>query len=168
VPFYARIERGETLHTDEWMAIIFYRPQECVPENFNLLDFFDLAAFSCTPPTPDGFTIWAGEPWVSTPIQVELHGLGAVPVWFVAWPELEAAIPDDSLTMLELEDMESLLIGSASFYNETLHPTDGAVVPMINYVAHGMLADGRSFRLHATTVEVSVTSILVNMRIVFE
>jgi len=62
VPFYARIERGETLHTDEWMAIIFYRPQECVPENFNLLDFFDLAAFSCTPPTPDGFTIWAGEP----------------------------------------------------------------------------------------------------------
>ena len=151
MPFYACIERGEAFHTDEWAAIVFYRPSECVPDNFNLLDFYDFEnAFGCTPYTTDGFTIWAGEPWVSAPIQIQLHGLGAVPVWFVGWPEMQAAIADDILSMSELEAMPSLLTGSASFYNETLHPDGGAQVPMINYVAHGMLDDGRTFRVHAT------------------
>ena len=156
MPFYARIERGYVLHTDEWAAVIFYRPPECVPDDFDLLDFYDFEAFACAPPTTDGFSIWAGEPWVSGPIQLKLHGLGAVPVWFVAWPELEASIVDDSLTMLELELMQSLLIGSARFYSEALHPTGVARVGMINCVAFGMLEDGRSFEVHATSVDASI------------
>ena len=164
VPFYARIERGEIYHTDEWAAIVFYRPPECVPDDFDLLDFYDFSAFDCAPPTTDGFFIWSGEPWLSAPIQIHLHGLGAVPVWFVSWPELQDAIADDSLTMPELEGMPSLLTGSASFYKETLHPTGGAQIPMINFVAHGSLESGQSFKVHVTLVTVSVTHVQIAFR----
>ena len=164
IPYYARIGYEELYHNDEWAAIVFYRLPDCVPDDFNLLEFYDFAgAFGCEP-TTDGFLIWAGEPWVSAPIQMELHGLGDVPVWFMTWPDLQVAIADGSLTMPELEAIPSLLIGSASFYNETLHPA--AVVPMINYVAHGLLADGRSFQVHATWPEGAGAGL--NMSIVFE
>lgn len=163
LPFYARIEPNFVVHTDDWAAIVFYRPPRCVPDDFNLLELYDFDNFfKCNPPTTDGFIIWSGEPGLSNPIQIKLWGLGAVPVWFVAWPELEQALGDGSLTMPELRAMESLLIGSASFYTETLHP-DGVKVPMINYVAHGALDDGRSFQVHV----VFVTEGVMNVRIEF-
>ena len=63
VPFYARLVRGEIYHTDDWAAIVFYRPPTCIPANFNLLDFFDIpGAFECNPPTTDGFAIWEHGP----------------------------------------------------------------------------------------------------------
>lgn len=152
MPFYARIERGEILHTDEWAVIIFYRSPGCVPADFNILDFFDFGAFGCTPPTTDGLVIWEGEPWLTAPIQIKLHGLGAVPVWFVSWSELETAVGDDELTINELAELPSLLVGTADFYTETLHPTGGAKVPMINYVALGYLENGTPFNVHALLV----------------
>jgi hypothetical protein len=161
---YARIEHGYVVHTDEWAAIVFYRPTECVPNDFNLLDFYDENAFGCGPATTDGFFIWEGEPWFSAPVQIKLYGLGAVPVWFVAWSDLQAALADHELTMSELGAMGSRLVGTASFYSETLHPDGGAQVPMINQVARGMLDDGRSFQLRATFVTVGV----MNVRIAFE
>ena len=168
LPFYARIERGEILHTDEWAAIIFYRPTECVPDDFNLLDFYAFDAFSCAPPTTDGFIIWSGEPWISAPIQIKLYGLGAVPVWFVHWSEMEAAIGDDLLTMKELEEMSSLLIGNAQVYTEMLHPSTGEPdvmkPPMINYVANGVLTNGNSFYVHAVMVLGKVSNVRIDLR----
>jgi hypothetical protein len=154
LPAYARIERGFTIHTAEWAAIVFYRPTECVPDDFNLLDFFDLNALDCTPQTAEGFAIWSGEPYLTPPIQWHLHGLGAVPVWFVSWPELEAAMADDSLTIVELEGLPSLMTGSASFYSETLHPYDPSWTrnSMIEYEAHGLLMDGRSFKVNVVVI----------------
>jgi hypothetical protein len=163
LPCYARIGRGEIYHTDEWAAIVFYRPPEYVPGDFNLLDFYDFAAVG-KPTTTDGFIIWESEPWFSAPIQINLHGLGAVPVWFVRWPELQGAIADDMLTMSELGALESLLTGSASFYKETLHPDGGARVPMIEFVAYGTLEDGQSFKVHATLVTVGVTNVRIAFR----
>jgi hypothetical protein len=166
LPYYARIERWEEpYHNDEWAAIVFYRPPGCVPDSFDLLDFYDfpdgsdLGAFECTPPTTDGFIVWDGAPGESDPVQIKLHGLGDVPVWFVAWPELEDALGDEHLYMTELAGMPSLLTGSASFYNETLHPTGGMIV----YVAHGVLEDGRDFRLNVTLI-----SGVMKVRIDFE
>jgi hypothetical protein len=170
VPFYARLESEDTLHTDEWAPIVFYRPPECVPDDFNLLDFYDWpddlgpGAFGCTSPTTDGFMIWDGEPGLSPPIQIKLNGLGAVPVWFVAWPELQAAMEDGELTMADLEAMHSLMIGLASIYTETLHPTGVVKVPMINYVASGTLDDGRSFHVHALLVSGKVTNISIEFK----
>ena len=164
LPYYARIQGGEVFHDGEWAVIVFYRPTSCVPGSFNLLEFYDWNAFDCGPPTTDGFIIWYGEPGDTPPIQIKLRGLGAVPVWFVAWPELDAAMADGDLTMNELEAMSTLRTGSASFYTETLHPTGVVKVPMINYVAHGLLPDGISFKVHVTLVTGSHTDVRITFR----
>src|SRR5215207_201813 len=46
----------------EWAAIPFYRPPECVPFDFNLMDWYDgsLAALDC-PFLLEGFGVWAGD-----------------------------------------------------------------------------------------------------------
>ncbi len=147
VPFYARIERGGYLHNGRWVSIVFYREPSCVPDDFNMLDFFDYpdgvdnGAFDCQPPTTDNVSIWKNGPEVDpAPLRALFRGLGAVPVWFVKLDELEAAVADDVLTIGELEGMPSLLVGSARGYREILRPGQG-----IRYNANGTLDDGRTF-----------------------
>ena len=119
-PYYATIDRGFMPHTEEWAVVIFYRTPECVPADFNLLDFFD------PPPRPflcalqiEGHSNWRSvdDPF---PADIHLQGTGAVPLWFVRWPELQAAVADDKLTVAELSALPSLLIGSASFFNHSI------------------------------------------------
>ncbi len=159
IPAYARIAAGpvtggveEVFHTDEWAVIPFYRPPGCVPSGFNLLDFFDIpAVFGCQPQTVKTATIWRNGPGIdAAPILAKSKGLGAMPVWFASWPELEAAIADGVLTIVELESLSSLEKGTASFYTETLQPTQAAQVPLTVFVARGDLEDGRSFQAQAT------------------
>ena len=57
---------------------------------------------------------------------------------------------DGTLTIGELAGLPSLLVGSASFYSETIHPTQAAQVPFIVFVARGTLEDGRLFHVQAT------------------
>jgi hypothetical protein len=151
VPAYARIATGEIFHNDDWAVIPFYRPPTCVPSSFNLLAFFHVPnAFFCEPQTVQVATIWRNGPGIDdAPIMAKLRGLGDMPVWFVSWPELEAAIADGVLTIGELEDLPSL-IGTATFYNETLRPSQAAQVHGITIVARGVLEDSRSFHVQAT------------------
>lgn len=159
VPFYARITTlpnpDEIYQDDGWVAIVFYRPPACVRETFNLLDFFDApAAFSCGPPTTEGFSIRRdGEPPTVAPRQATFRGLGDVPVWFVASSELAAGVADGVLTIGELEGMSTLKTGSASFFHQTLHPHEGANQPMTQFVASGELADGQGFRIQAVMID---------------
>lgn len=154
LPFYARFESG-LIHTDgEWAAIAFYRPPTCVRSDFNMLDFFDGAAFGCnaTPePFLTGFGIFRDGPF-APPIQsrLELTPGQTMPVWFVRWSELDAAIVDGSLTIGELAALPSLLVGEATFYSETLHPLQSAKQTMTNIVAFGDLEDERTFTYLAT------------------
>ena len=169
VPFYARLERGGIHHTDDWAGIVFYRPPTCIPEDFNLLDFFDIPrVFDCNPPTTDGFAIWEHGPGIdAAPLLVELHGLGAVPVWFVRWPALQAAVADDTLTIGELVSLQPL-VGSATAYHETLRPSEAVKVSTIEFNARGWLVDGRSFQFVSTVVEAAPpNSGQVHTRIVF-
>jgi hypothetical protein len=164
LPYYARIERNEVLQDGEWAAIVFYRPPACVPDSFNLLNFYDFAAFDCTPPTTDGFIIWSGEPWESDPIQIRLYENPVVPVWFVEWVELKEAIRG-GLTMPELEALPSLRTGSATTYSETLHPSGAVKVPMINIVAEGNMDDnGQLFYVHALLVVDTVANVQITFR----
>src|SRR5262245_34239015 len=150
-PFYARIERG-LIHTDgEWAAVAFYRSPACVPADLNLLDLFDFDAFGCDSFVA-GFEIWKNGPWAGdqAPIHSRLNNIGPMPVWFVSWSELQTVITDDDLTIGELAALPSLLIGTATSFNETLHPFEAAQQTMISIAATGNLEDGRTFRYQAT------------------
>ncbi len=147
VPFYARIAPDLLIADGDLAMVYFYRPPECVPSDFNLLDFFDVpGAFFCGPPTTEGFRIWETGPFLDpAPYQVKLQGLGAVPVWFVDTDDYVAAISDGELTISELEALNPLM-GTASQFNEVLHPGEAANVPLLVARMKGHLDDGRPFR----------------------
>jgi hypothetical protein len=148
VPFYARIATGEIYHTDEWAAIVFYRPPSCVRPDFNLLDFYDVpAAFGCGPLLTGGHEIWVNGPGIDpAPKMTQLHGLGAVPVWFVSWPAFEQAVADGMLTIGELEGLQPRT-GVASRFQELLRPVEVKIYT-IEINATGTLDGGGNFRLH--------------------
>lgn len=161
VPFYARISGGEIINDGEWAVVVFYRPPACIPAEFNLLDFFDFpseagpGAFGCNPPTTDSIEFWQNGPGIDfAPVVGKFRGLGAVPVWFVRWSEMEAAIADDVLTIGELESLNTLRQGSAGYYREVLHPSESpAPGPgSINYTARGALEDETRFRVYVNLV----------------
>ena len=81
VPFYVRDVVGR-----EWTAWIFYRPQQCIPADFNLLAFFDPPrVFGCGPMTMDGFAVFENGPGIDpAPLLARAEGQGAVPIWFCA------------------------------------------------------------------------------------
>ena len=152
-PIYARVERPFVYHTDDWAAIVFYREPDCVPAGFNLLDLFDLGAFDC-PLTVSAFELWGNEPGIDVAPRHVVSSGGSVPVWFVPWPDLQAAIADDVLTISELDSLGPLK-GVAAF-QEVLNPfvlpgeTGGAKVTHLAITASGVLSDGRSFQYEYT------------------
>ncbi len=72
-------------------------------------------------------------------------------MWFVRWPELEAAVADDLLTIGELAALPSLTVGSASFFLESIrNDTRGQRGGNEAMVVAGVLSDGRSFFVQMT------------------
>lgn len=174
VPFYARIEPfpPHVVNDGEWAAIVFYRDPGCVPAEFNLLDFFDApAAFSC-PLTVEGFSLWIGEPFAGAPKIGKARGTGAVPVWFVPLSSFQAATQDGVLTIGELAGLEGLVLGTASKFNETLHPHPlppefgggGHKIPKLILTAHGQLEDGQSFSVLFTEVNDETRAVQITFR----
>ncbi len=85
-------------------------------------------------------------------MQSKLREAGAVPVWFVSWPVLQAAAADGVLTITELAGLPTLVKGHADQFDETLHPLQGARNGHLKMNAFGTLPDGRSFRVQVTAV----------------
>lgn len=131
IPLYARIgypagfPEGQIIETDGRVVIVFYREPTCVPDGFNLLDFFHF-------PGPDGPGAWGcpafhsgtlyiepDAPPTAFPKIIDLQGSG-VPVWAVDAGQLHAAAADGVLTMPELSDLDRVE-RSAGFYDEHLH-----------------------------------------------
>ena len=163
-PVYARIERPFLIHTDEWAAVLFYRDPACVPEDFNLLDMVDFnfpRVFGC-PLTIEGFEMRETPDTNGFPKLVFTRGTGAVPVWFVQWSELEAAMVDDVLTLGELRAMGSRQTGYANFFEETLDLSETGQTLRLVMVARGALLDGRSFQFHYTFTRDSVRQIKIS------
>ena len=144
-PYYALLSRGFVPNDGSWAGIVFLRSPLCVPADFNLLDWFNRwAAWDCE-------LMVEGEEWwhsldAPPPFQLRDRGLGAVPVYFARWPELQAAIADDLLTIGELQSLPSLLKGTASFLEHVVHnsnqPTNHGHETL---VSRGTLDDGRTF-----------------------
>jgi hypothetical protein len=152
VPFYARFGENETFSNGEWAVIIFYRSPDCIPADFNLNQFFHFpgndgpGAFACSPPTTTSIEYWASGPETDpAPLVAEMTGRGAVPVWFIALAEVEAALADGVVTIGELAESPSLLKGEAASYTELLHPGQSNAQTLVQFAAEGTLEDGRSF-----------------------
>jgi hypothetical protein len=174
-PFYASIARppgGQIFQDGEWAAIPFLRATPCTLSDSNLLDGFDLRAFGCGL-TVHGFAIYKNGPFPIDPVPVYalLMGNGAVPIWFVRWSDLEAAIVDDDLTIGELAALPSLLIGSASFFEYVnqigvLRP-QGPGNGKIEIASSGTLNDGRDFQFSVREMGENQISTLRHVRIEF-
>jgi hypothetical protein len=180
-PFYARIvPMPPHIYADGgWVGIAFYRDPECVPEDFDLLEFFDLVeAFPDGPPRPilctllvQGHSLWRGAPQTGAPHTVVSKGAGEVPVWFALEQEVLAAMGDGDLTMAELRALGSLIKGQAHHFNELLHPHGlpgqnggGHPSPKIALNAHGTLDDGRGFQFHITDVDRGARNVRIRFR----
>jgi hypothetical protein len=151
-PYYAQIGFGVFFHTDNLIEVSFYYDPKCIPEDFNLLLLFAEDTSGCVPTTA-GFDIWEHGPGVDfAPKLVELHGLGAVPVWFADWADFQTAIADGVLTIGELEGI-TLYKGIASYYHEVLRPTPAVKQSTMELNVRGTLTDGRTFSIHTAEAD---------------
>jgi hypothetical protein len=164
VPFYARFGENETFGDEEVVAIVFYRPPECIPAEFNLMQFFHFpddsspGAFACAPPTTTGFETWQNGPETDpAPLVAELTGRGAVPVWFFDREELFAAMADGAVTIGDLTEMASRRVGTASTYTELLHPSQSNAQPLIQFTAEGTMEEGGAFTVSVSDGDPEVT-----------
>lgn len=167
-PFYARVTTllDQFFHHDGWLAIPFYRPPECVPPEFDLLQLYDPpgpegpGAFRC-PLLMEGFLLTEPDAPLGTfPRQAVLRG-DAVPFWFVPWADFQVAADDGEVTFAELQAMGPVA-GVADRYRETLKPRLGDHLIVID--AAGTLADGRTFRFHVTHREDRTEAIQIDIR----
>ncbi len=172
LPYYARLMR--LVGTETW-AVAFYRPPDCVPDSFNLHDFFDFDLdYDMCPFLMEGFAIWKDQAGVGgPPLQQALHDVKGtpVPIWFVSEADMLGALlrdddgvpgPDLIVTVPDLAGMSSLQRGWADSYQEQLRPTGGAEVPTATYVASGILEDARSFfMLYTWTANTGLTEAIV-------
>jgi hypothetical protein len=145
-------------HDDQWSAFVFLRQPSCVPADFDLLNGADFTpVFPGGPPrvfdcalTVAGTAILKS-PDDFVPIQANLKGLGAVPVWFVSMTEIQAILAGDKLTITQLLACHSLRKGTATLYDEvdlpgTFRP-QGQGNGSIHVTASGEVEDGASFQL---------------------
>jgi hypothetical protein len=173
VPFYTRTEPpaavgGFAYRTDEWAAIVFYREPACVPDGFNLFDFFDIpGAFFCAP-TTQGHALHVEPLGITPPKILNLSG-DAVPIWFVPWTgAFQEAVAAGTLTMPQLSTMPGLVKGVARQYQEVLTTIENHPSPKINITARGYLlpeSGGGSFRYNVNWTGLTVASVQ-NVRIV--
>jgi hypothetical protein len=160
VPYYADFSAWFIPTDGEWVAIVFKRSPDCIPPEFNLLQWLDFSLFgpggAACPMVVDGHAIF-GHPsdFENGIIPRQEHYTGkAVPVWFVPLVELEAAIADWALTIGELASLPGLIEGQASSFSQSIKNADAATGGNGNRrgssstTASGTLADGRSFLLH--------------------
>jgi hypothetical protein len=129
-----------------WVGIHFYREPSCIPANFNLLKVFHPpVAFGCTL-TITGKT-WRHAPGDLVPYQEHYSGRGAVPIYFVRLPDLQAAAADDVLTIGELTSIA--VIGRAESYRSVIHhSTQASNHGHETLTAQGWLENGGRFQFH--------------------
>jgi hypothetical protein len=175
VPFYARAEPpsesgGFAYRTDEWAAVVFYRQPACVPQSFNLFEFYDIpGAFACTP-TTEGHALHIEPLGMTPPKESHLSG-NAVPIWFVPWHgAFEQAVDAGVLTVAQLSAMPGLRKGVATHYQENLATIANHPAPKINVIARGYIlpeSGGGAFRYNVNWPGLTVATVR-NVQIVIE
>ena len=159
IPAYARLEllvpNFDVPNNDRWAAIVFYRDPACVPDDFDLGQFFHLpgpgglGAFGCRL-LVEGQEIWENGPGTDlAPIYVRTrNAVPDLPVWFAAWDELRPILESGQVFIGDIEALPSLVRGSARWFEEALYPNGSADLPGITLRAEGSLENGGAFRLN--------------------
>ncbi len=164
IPLYARVgfpegfPEGQIIQTDGRVVIVFYREVSCIPDDFNLLDFFHF-------PGPDGPGAWGcpayhtgtlytepDAPPTAFPKIIDLEGT-AVPIWLVDADAFHQAAADGWLDMPELETLDRVERMAAS-YDEHLHARNEDHFIGID-ARHDPTAPGFSFQLELAGVVTS-------------
>jgi hypothetical protein len=148
------------LNDGEWAAIVFFRSPDSAPAGFDFLNDFDPNVFDA-PLHIDGFIELnnAGDL-----LMWNVHGTGAVPIWFVRWDELQDAAADGTLTKEELLALDSLRIGSASSFLEENHVNAVHPVSHLTVQASGTLEDGSTFDLRAVEVGLELKQVQITFQ----
>lgn len=152
-PAWIQFTGDEAANVVVW---VFYRAEENVPTDFNLLEVLDWNDRDGNGvPDPwdypflmQGHDIFQG----GLPFKVSLHQIDEVPVWFTTWADTVEFLDTHNwtITIEDLRGLSSLIKGSATLYHEELHPVNGtAKVGKHNFSAKGSLEDGRSFSFHS-------------------
>lgn len=147
----------------EWSAFAFYCPPSCVPTDFNLIEGSEPEALDGSPPA-SGFGVWLGTEPGSFSALTRLTGLGTVSVWFVRWPELQEAIAEGELTILELASLDSLRVGTATFEDARSHVGPPSVTDRRAIRARVTLDGGGSLELLAAEDCAKGTDVRLNWK----
>jgi hypothetical protein len=169
VPAYARlgIAFNQILSDGEWLAVPMLRDPACIPAEFDLLGFFDPpgpggpGAFACTLNLHGWYLTEADAPQGTFPLRVHSSG-DAVPFWFVRWAEFEPLLASGTVRIGELAALPSLVRGSATRFEEVLHPRPDEHRVVID--ARGRLENGQPFRFHLTSVGDRIVAIRISFR----
>ncbi len=142
-PFYARL--GVQFWVDDGtLAIPFYRDPDCIPADFNLLDFFHFpgpdgpGAFACPILVKGRLQTEVDAPPTRFPLRVWMRG-SDTPIWFVDWDAFQAEASDGVVTVADLRAL-SPRIGVATRFREFLQPRDEN--HRVRVWARGRLAEG--------------------------
>lgn len=148
-------------------SLVFYRNPTCVPNGFNLFDFYDIPGAFVSAPTVDGFSLHT-EPMGMTPPKISQLNGDEVPIWFVPWAsQFQDAVSSGVLTMAQLEAMDGLVKGIATNYKEHLTSVENHPKPTINITARGCIIGGGSFRYDVNWSGLTVADVK-NVKIVID
>ena len=123
IPIYARV--GPILNqffiAENRLVIPFYRNPECVPDSFNLLNYYDPpVAFSCELTVAGRFVTEKEAEENTFPIMAHTEGV-QVPIWIVDWSVFQNQMESGSVTMADLKAMNPTM-GVANQFEEYLSP----------------------------------------------
>ncbi len=143
-PWYADFGRDFIPTNGRDVAIVFWRDPDKVPEDFNLLDFFDPPRAFGESFLLTGTEYHEGEVTPGTPPKVSTYeNAEPLPVYFVSDAELRQEIADDRLTISDLKAFESLRKGMADHSRHYI-----ILNTFSSTAATGALEDGTSFFLN--------------------
>lgn len=123
IPIYARV--GPILKqffiAGDQLVIPFYRNPVCIPDSFNLLNYYDPpVAFGCELMVQGRFVIEKDAEEGQFPIMAHTSGT-EVPVWIVDWAGFQLLMDEGAVTMVDLEGLDPIKATALQF-EEYLSP----------------------------------------------
>jgi hypothetical protein len=117
IPIYGRV--GPILNqffiAGDHLVIPFYRNPVCIPDSFNLLNYYDPpAAFGCELMVQGSFVIEKDAEEGQFPIMAYTSGT-EVPVWIVDWAGFQSLMEEGTVTIVDLEELNPIKATALQF-----------------------------------------------------